>query len=57
MPSFRGEGDGKLVVLEVPENVPLAFFVVQCAGAEDAGTVFEVYRSGEPASPFTVRAK
>jgi GWxTD domain-containing protein len=55
-PSFRGVGDGKLVVLEVPENVPLGFFVVQCARAEDAETVFEVYRSGEPASPAEARA-
>jgi GWxTD domain-containing protein len=50
-PSFRGDGDGKLVVLEVPENVSLAFFIVQCARAEDAEAVFAVYRSGEPASP------
>jgi GWxTD domain-containing protein len=48
-PSFRGEGDGKLVVLEVPENVPLEFFVVQCTRAEEEGAVFEVIRSGEPA--------
>ncbi len=55
-PSFRGQGDGKLVVLDVPENVSLDFFVVQCARVEDAGAVFEVYRSGEPASPAKVRA-
>jgi len=55
-PSFRGEGDGNLVILEVPENVSLDFFVVQCAHAEDAETVFEVYRSGEPASPAKARA-
>jgi len=54
-PSFRGEGDGKLLVLEVPENVSLDFFVVQCARAEDEGAVFEVYRSGEPASPAKAR--
>jgi GWxTD domain-containing protein len=52
-PGFRGEGDGKLLVLEVPENVSLDFFVVQCARVEDDGSVFEVYRSGEPASPPT----
>jgi GWxTD domain-containing protein len=55
-PSFRGEGDGKLVVLEVPENVPLEFFVVQCARAEEGGAVFEVFRAGEPASPGEARA-
>jgi len=54
-PSFRGEGDGKLVVLDVPENVPLEFFVGQCARVEEAGAVFEVYRSGEPASPANAR--
>ena len=54
-PSLRGEGDGKLVVLEVPENVPLEFFVVQCARVEEGGAVFEVFRSGEPASPGEVR--
>lgn len=55
-PSFRGEGDGKLVVLEVPENVPLEFFVVQCARAEEGGAVFEVFRSGEPGRPGQARA-
>jgi len=54
-PGFRGEGDGKLVVLEVPENVSLDFFVVQCARAGDGETLFEVYRSGEPASPAEAR--
>ena len=55
-PSFRGEGDGKLIVLEVPENVPLEFFVVQCARAGEGGAVFEVFRTGEPASPGEARA-
>ncbi len=55
-PSFRGEGDGEIVLLEVPENVSLEFFVVQCAGADPAGAVFEVYRSGERASPGEARA-
>jgi GWxTD domain-containing protein len=54
-PSFRGGGDGKLVVLEVPENVSLDFFVVQCARAGDAKTVFEVYRSGKSATPPEAR--
>ncbi len=53
-PSFRGEGDGKLVVLEVPENVSLDFFVVQCADADE--TLFEVYRSGQRAVPGEARA-
>jgi hypothetical protein len=39
----------------VPENVSLDFFVVQCARAEDAETLFEVYRSGEPARPAEAR--
>jgi GWxTD domain-containing protein len=55
-PSFRGQGDGKLVLLEVPENVSLEFFVVQCARADDTGDVFEVFRSGTRASPREVRA-
>jgi GWxTD domain-containing protein len=54
-PGFRGEGDGTLVVLEVPENVPLDFYVVQCARADEGGAVFEVYRSGEAASPAEAR--
>ena len=48
-PSFRGEGDGRIVLLEVPENVSLEFFVVQCARADESGGVFEVYRAGERA--------
>jgi GWxTD domain-containing protein len=51
-PSFRGEGDGAIVLLEVPEDVPLEFFFVQCARAGEPGGdagVFEVYRSGERA--------
>ncbi|MGH9333448.1 MAG: GWxTD domain-containing protein, partial [Vicinamibacteria bacterium] len=55
-PSFHGEGDGKLVVLEVPENVSLDFFVVQCARADDSDApLFEVFRSGNPASPAKTR--
>ncbi len=50
-PGFRGQGDGKLVLLEVPENVSLEFFVVQCARADETETVFEVFRSGAKASP------
>ena len=49
-PGFRGEGDGALVVLEVPENVPLDFYVVQCARANEGGAVFEVNRSGKAAA-------
>ncbi|MGH9389221.1 MAG: GWxTD domain-containing protein, partial [Vicinamibacteria bacterium] len=60
-PSFRGEGDGKIVLLEVPENVSLEFFVVQCARAgepdePEQAAVFEVYRSGEPGTPSEARA-
>jgi GWxTD domain-containing protein len=56
-PSFRGQGDGRIVLLEVPENVSLEFFVVQCARAEEPeGAVFEVYRSGERGSPSEARA-
>lgn len=55
-PSFRGTGDGKLVVLEVPENVSLEFFIVQCARAGEGGAVFEVFRTGGPASPGEARA-
>src|SRR5262245_41254269 len=55
-PSFRGEGDGKIVLLEVPENVSLEFFVVQCARVGDDGAVFEGYRSGEKARPAEARA-
>ena len=40
----------------MPENVSLEFFVVQCVRAEDDETVFEVYRSGEPAGPEKARA-
>lgn len=40
-PSFRGTGDGNLVILEVPENVPLEFFIVQCARAEEGRAVFD----------------
>ncbi|HSF15951.1 MAG TPA: GWxTD domain-containing protein [Vicinamibacteria bacterium] len=54
-PTFRGEGDGRLILLEIPEKVSLEFFVVQCARAGDDGAVFEVYRSGEPARPGEVR--
>ncbi len=56
MPGFHGEGDGKLVVLEVPENVSLDFFVVQCARTEAENATFEVYRSGQPAKPPTARS-
>jgi GWxTD domain-containing protein len=55
-PSFRGEGDGRIVLLEVPENVSLEFFVVQCARAGEEGAVFEVYRSGERGRPAEARA-
>jgi GWxTD domain-containing protein len=55
-PSFRGAGDGRLVLLEVPENVSLEFFIVQCARTGEEGAVFEVYRSGERASPGEARA-
>ncbi len=55
-PSFRGAGDGKIVLLEVPENVSLEFFVVQCARTDEGISVFEVFRSGEPGSPSEARA-
>jgi GWxTD domain-containing protein len=55
-PTFRGTGDGKLVVLEVPENVSLEFFIVQCARVEEGGAAFEVFRSGAAASPREAHA-
>src|SRR5262245_48945245 len=54
-PTFRGEGDGGIVLLEVPENVSLEFFVVQCARADEGGAVFDVYRSGERGRPAEAR--
>jgi GWxTD domain-containing protein len=48
-PTFRGQGGGKLVVLEVPEKASLDFFVVRCAEVEAEGCIFEVFRSGEDA--------
>jgi GWxTD domain-containing protein len=52
-PSFRGAGNGSLVVLEVPEKVSLEFFVVQRARAED-GAAFDVFRSGKRAGEARV---
>jgi GWxTD domain-containing protein len=48
-PTFRGQGGGTLVVLEVPENAALDFFVVRCARVEDESCTFDVFRSGEDA--------
>jgi GWxTD domain-containing protein len=55
-PAFSGRGDGKLVVLEAPENVSLEFYVVQCARADEGeAAVFDVFRSGRKAKPASAR--
>jgi GWxTD domain-containing protein len=49
-PSFAGKGNGALLVIDVPDKVPLEFYVVEFTSATGAYTVT---RSGEKANPPT----
>ena len=55
-PVFRGLGDGTLTIMDVPENVPLEFYTVQCVSADSDAASFSVKRSGEDAVPPTAVA-
>ena len=52
-PVFRGLGDGTLTIMNVPENVPLEFYTVQCVSTDSDPASFSVKRSGEDAVPLT----
>jgi GWxTD domain-containing protein len=55
-PAFSGRGDGRLVVLEAPEDVALEFYAVQCSRADEgAAAIFDVFRSGRKAKPESAR--
>lgn len=52
-PILEGRGNGVLTVLEVPEKVPLEFYLVQCVRPMSGGCTFSVQRSGREATPPT----
>ena len=52
-PVLQGLGDGTLTIMDVPENVPLEFYTVQCVSADAEQASFSVKRSGEDAAPPT----
>jgi GWxTD domain-containing protein len=53
-PVLQGLGNGTLTIMDVPENVPLEFYTVQCVSADSDAVSFSVKRSGEDAVPPTV---
>ncbi len=52
-PVLQGLGDGTLTIVDVPENVPLEFYTVQCVSADSDAISFSVKRSGEDGVPPT----